>query len=97
MFATAIIAVLVASAAIGWIAWSVGKYAERSETDPKYRRRWWYIFGLCYIFIAIMLAAISVSDRDPWELINLPFAALGIWACFRAASRIVVSSNQDSL
>jgi hypothetical protein len=96
MFATAIVAVLVASAAIGWGAWRVGKHAERSERDPKYRRRWWYIFGLCYIFFAMIFVAIAVSDRDPWELINLPFAAIGIWACFRAASKIVVSPDQNS-
>ncbi len=96
MFSTAIIAVLVVSAAMGRGAWRVGKHAERCERDPKYRRRWYYILSLCYIFFAIIFVALAVSDRDPWELINLPFAAIGIWACFRAASRIVVSPGQDS-
>lgn len=96
MFVAATIAVLVASAALGWVAWGVGKHADRTERDPKYRRRWYYVLGFCYIFFAIIFVAIAISDRDLWELINLPFVAIGIWACFKVASKIVVSPDQDS-
>jgi hypothetical protein len=94
MVATATIAVLVVSVLIGLGAWGVGKHAERTEKDPKYRRRSYYMCGVIYLFLDIVMVAIWVSDRNLVGLINVPFLVVGTWACFRGASKIVIPPDQ---
>jgi len=53
LIATAIIAVLAATAVLGWVMWRLVRSAKRMERDPKYLRRLiWaamiYVFGVLF-------------------------------------------------
>ncbi len=89
--AIAIIAVLAATAALGWTMWRVVRSAERMERDPKYLRRRLIWVAVIYVFGTVFgIIEVATGQQPIQSLIGLPIVLAMIWFFLRSASKVKV-------
>jgi Ca2+/Na+ antiporter len=84
-----VFAVIAVSALLGLMMYGLGKHTERSQSNPKYRRRNAILLAAIYVFS--MYAGISgvVRGEEPaWTLIFLPIPIVLVYVLLRSASQV---------